>query len=81
MRNFFSDLATPLQYLNNSDCLPDGCVHVTNPNPGLYSHVFAVQNEGVSAAVKCSVSTTGVISNITGCAQVRQTYRYYYKTS
>ena len=39
-----------------SVCLPDGTVQVTNPNVGVYSHVFAVQDEGVSAAVKCSVS-------------------------
>ena len=44
---------------------------MTNPNVGLYSHVFAVQDEGVSAAVKCSVSTSGAQSNITGCSQVR----------
>ena len=53
-----------------SVCLPDGTVQVTNPNVGLYSHVFAVQDEGVSAAVKCSVSTSGAQSNITGCSQV-----------
>ena len=43
---------------------------MTNPNVGLYSHVFAVQDEGVSAAVKCAVSTSGAQSNITGCSQV-----------
>ena len=51
-------------------CLPDGTVQVTNPNVGVYSHVFAVQDEGVSAAVKCTVSTSGAQSNITGCSQV-----------
>ena len=54
-----------------SVCLPDGTVQVTNPNVGLYSHVFAVQDEGVSAAVKCTVSSSGAQSNITGCSQVR----------
>ena len=54
-------------------CLPDGTVQVTNPNVGLYSHVFAVQDEGVSAAVKCTVSTSGAQSNITGCSQVSYT--------
>ena len=53
-----------------SACLPDGTVQVTNPNVGLYSHVFAVQDEGVSAAVKCSVVSSGAESNITGCSQV-----------
>ena len=53
-----------------SVCLPDGTVQVTNPNVGVYSHVFAVQDEGVSAAVKCTVSTSGAQSNITGCSQV-----------
>ena len=51
-------------------CLPDGTVQVTNPNVGVYSHVFAVQDEGVSAAVKCTVATSGAQSNITGCSQV-----------
>ena len=59
---------------NNSfsiaECLPDGTVQVTNPNVGVYSHVFAVQDEGVSAAVKCTVSSSGAQSNITGCSQV-----------
>ena len=32
--------------------------------------MFAVQDEGVSAAVKCTVSTSGAQSNITGCSQV-----------
>ena len=32
--------------------------------------MFAVQDEGVSAAVKCSVATSGAQSNITGCSQV-----------
>ena len=45
-------------------------VQVTNPNVGIYSHVFAVQDEGVSAAVKCTVATSGAQSNITGCSQV-----------
>ena len=53
-----------------AECLPDGTVQVTNPNVGLYSHVFAVQDEGVSAAVKCTVSSSGAQSNITGCSQV-----------
>ena len=53
-----------------SECLPDGTVKVENPNVGVYSHVFAVQDEGVSAAVKCAVSTSGAQSNITGCSQV-----------
>ena len=53
-----------------SECLPDGTVKVENPNVGVYSHVFAVQDEGVSAAVKCTVSTSGAQSNITGCSQV-----------
>ena len=53
-----------------SVCLPDGTVQVTNPNVSVYSHVFAVQDEGVSAAVKCTVSTSGAQSNITGCSQV-----------
>ena len=53
-----------------SECLPDGTVKVENPNVGIYSHVFAVQDEGVSAAVKCAVSTSGAQSNITGCSQV-----------
>ena len=53
-----------------SECLPDGTVQVTNPNVGVYSHVFAVQDEGVSAAVKCTVSSSGAQSNITGCSQV-----------
>ena len=57
-----------------SVCLPDGTVQVTNPNVGLYSHVFAVQDEGVSAAVKCSVATSGAESNITGCSQVNFTH-------
>ena len=48
----------------------DGTVQVENPNVGVYSHVFAVQDEGVSAAVKCTVSTSGAQSNITGCSQV-----------
>ena len=56
-------------------CLPDGTVQVTNPNVGIYSHVFAVQDEGVSAAVKCTVSTSGAQSNITGCSQVDYTMR------
>ena len=53
-----------------AECLPDGTVQVTNPNVGVYSHVFAVQDEGVSAAVKCTVSSSGAQSNITGCSQV-----------
>ena len=53
-----------------SECLPDGTVKVENPNVGVYSHVFAVQDEGVSAAVKCTVATSGAQSNITGCSQV-----------
>ena len=53
-----------------AECLPDGTVQVTNPNVGVYSHVFAVQDEGVSAAVKCTVATSGAQSNITGCSQV-----------
>ena len=53
-----------------AECLPDGMVQVTNPNVGVYSHVFAVQDEGVSAAVKCTVATSGAQSNITGCSQV-----------
>ena len=61
-----------------SVCLPDGTVQVTNPNVGLYSHVFAVQDEGVSAAVKCAVSTSGAQSNITGCSQVSLMYYNYY---
>ena len=55
-----------------SECLPDGTVKVENPNVGVYSHVFAVQDEGVSAAVKCTVSTSGAQSNITGCSQVNE---------
>ena len=60
-----------------SECLPDGTVQVTNPNVGIYSHVFAVQDEGVSAAVKCTVSTSGAQSNITGCSQVKYTYQLH----
>ena len=55
-----------------SECLPDGTVQVENPNVGVYSHVFAVQDEGVSAAVKCTVSSSGAQSNITGCSQVKK---------
>ena len=69
-RNFQSPNTILYFFFIISVCLPDGTVQVTNPNVGVYSHVFAVQDEGVSAAVKCTVSTTGAQSNITGCSQV-----------
>ena len=59
-------------------CHPDGSVEVTNPNPGLYTNVFAVQDEGTTGAVKCTVSTSGAQSNITGCSQVSNLYLYMY---
>ena len=49
-------------------CYPNGTVEVTHP--ASYSHCFAVQNQGLSSAVKCTVSTSGSVSLITGCSQV-----------
>ena len=50
-------------------CNPDGSAEVTNPNPGLYTNVFAVQDQGTTGAVKCTVSTSGAHSNITCYSQ------------
>ena len=62
-------------------CYPNGTIEVTHP--ASYSHCFAVQDQGLSSAVKCSVSTSGSVSIITGCSQVRwkkknraSTYKY-----
>ena len=49
-------------------CYPTGTVAVTHP--ASYSHCFAVQDQGLSSAVKCTVSTSGSVSLIIGCNQV-----------
>ena len=37
-------------------CYPNFTIVITNPDPGEYTHLFAVQNEGFSTATKCTVT-------------------------
>ena len=60
----------PLMAILFSACFPNGTIEVTNPNTTLYTDVMAVQNQGLSSASKCDVTTSGSQIILTNCSEV-----------
>ena len=62
-----------------SACYPNGTVTFTNPNTILYTDAMAVQFEGTSSAIICTVSKSGSTVYITGCSMVSDTNISFHK--